>query len=91
MLNFLAGIANLMADPVVLTGGIVVGYLFFAELTKLAWGLLLFILPSLPTFTAAKDHGFLYDSVAQTLAASIIAALTYWALQKYRMRPRRQA
>jgi hypothetical protein len=90
MLNFFAGTAGLMADPVILIGGVVVGYLFFAEMAKLAWGLLLFVLPSLPTFTAPKNLGFLLDSVAQMAAASIIAALTYWALQKYRMRPRRQ-
>jgi hypothetical protein len=91
MLNFIAGTAGLMADPVILIGGVVVGYLFFAELTKLAWGLLLFILPSLPTFTAPRDLGFLLDSVAQMAAASVIAALTCWLLQKYQMRPRRQA
>lgn len=90
MLSFIGGIAGLMMDPVILAGGIVVGYLFFAEMAKMAWGLLLFILPSLPTFTAADGHGFLFDSIAQMAAASIIAALTYWALQKYRMRPRRQ-
>jgi hypothetical protein len=90
MLNLIGGILGLMADPVILAGGVVVGYLFFAELTKWAWGLLLFVLPSLPTFTAAKSQGFLFDSVAQMAAASIIAALTYWALDKYRMRPRRQ-
>lgn len=91
MLNLIGGIAQLMADPVILAGGIVVGYLFFAEMAKMAWSLLLVILPCLPTFTAANDHGFLFDSVAQPAAAAIIAALTYWGLQKYRMRPHRQA
>jgi hypothetical protein len=89
MLSFVAATAGLMIDPVILAGGILAGYLFHIEMRKLAFGLLLFVLPAVPTLWAVHPGGMFLGGLAQLLAASAIAAAACWFLETLKMRPRR--
>ena len=75
-LGFLGAVAAQLLDPIALAAGIFLGYLFYVEWAKLAWGLLLFVIPGIGSLEAQK-HGFLYDTAAQFLAVCAIEALSY--------------
>ena len=89
MLGFFIGTARLVIDPVFLVGGIVAGYLFHADMKRLAWGLLLFLLPALPAAWATSSDGIFAGTLAKIAAASIVASVSYWCLETARTRPRR--
>jgi xanthosine utilization system XapX-like protein len=91
MLGFIAATARLLLDPAILGAGLLVGYLFHVEMGKLAWGLLLFVLPAVPTVWVVSHHGMLFNSTAQLIATALVAGASCWALQTMRMRPRRTA
>ena len=89
MLRFFASTAGLIFDPVILVTGILTGYLFHADMKKLAWGLLLFVLPALPTIWFVAPQGTFVGGLAQLGAASIVAAVSYCAFEFGRTRARR--
>ena len=89
MRDLLLTIAGLLVDPVILAGGILAGWLFHADMKKPAWGLLLFVLPALPTVWRVPENGMFLRGVAQLLAAGALAAAAYWCLETLRARPRR--
>ena len=53
MLSFFANTAVLVLDPVIVVAGALAGYLFHADMKKLAWGLLLFVFAGL-TYCMAR-------------------------------------
>ena len=89
MLSFLISTARLVIDPVFLIGGFLTGYLFHADMKRLAWGLLLFVLPALPATWAVFNDGIFAGTLAKIAAASIVASVSYWGLETARTRPRR--
>ena len=58
ILGFLGAVAAQGLDPIALAAGIFLGYLFSADWVKLAWGLLLFVIPGIGSLQA-PTHGFL--------------------------------
>ena len=89
MLSFFANTAVLVLDPVIVVAGALTGYLFHADMKKLAWGLLLFVLPALPTVWPVAPQGAFVGSLAKLAAASIVAAVSYRALEFAKTRARR--
>jgi hypothetical protein len=91
ILGFLGAVAAQLLDPIALVAGIFLGYLFHADFAKLAWGLLLFIVPGIGSLQAPKGaHGVLYDAAAQFLAVCVLAGLSYWFFEYRRTRKRRR-
>jgi hypothetical protein len=86
MLNFFATTAVIMFDPVIVVSGVLIGYLFHADMKKVAWGLLFFVLPALPTLWRVADQGMFLSGVAQLGAASVVAAVCYRGLEFSRTR-----
>jgi hypothetical protein len=85
--EFLAVILASCLDPVRLGLAVAVGYLFYAEMPKLAWGIFLFILPGMGALAVKNDHGALFNSAAQFIAASLIVAAIYRVLEVLKSRP----
>jgi hypothetical protein len=56
---------------------------------KLAWALLLFVLPAMPTMWSVVDLGMFFGTLARLAATSIIAVASYWALESIQTRQRR--
>jgi hypothetical protein len=86
--GFLGAVAAQMLDPIALAAGIFLGYLFHADWAKLAWGLLLFVIPGMGSM-GTQTHGFFYDAAAQFLAISAITALSYRVFEHLRTRRKR--
>jgi hypothetical protein len=89
--EFLAVILSSFFDPIRLGLAIVVGYLLYAEMPKLAWGIFFFILPGAAAFAARNGHGSLFNSAAQFIAAGLIVLAIYWVLEFLKFRPSRRA
>jgi hypothetical protein len=90
MFSFIASTLGLMIDPVILVGGFLAAWFFHLEMNKLGWGLLLGLLPAVPTLWPVHQGMFL-GGLAQLLAGSAVAAAIYWFLETLKTRPRRAA
>ena len=86
--GFPGAVAAQLLDPIALVAGIFLGYLFHADWAKLAWGLLLFVIPGMGSMQA-QTHGFFYDTAAQFLAIAAITALSYFVFEHLRTRRKR--
>ncbi|MBA2590598.1 MAG: hypothetical protein H0U98_18455 [Alphaproteobacteria bacterium] len=86
--GFLGAVAVQVLDPIALAAGIFLGYLFYADMAKLAWSLLLFVIPGIGSMQT-QTHGFLYDTSAQFLAVCAITALSYHFFEHLRTRRKR--
>ena len=86
--GFLGVVAAQLLDPIALSAGIFLGYLFYADMAKLAWGLLLFVIPGMGSLQT-QTHGFPYDTAAQFLAISALAAVSYHVFEHLRTRRKR--
>ena len=90
ILGFLGAVSRFALDPVALGAGLGIGYLFHADFAKLAWMLLLFVVPGIGSMgTPDSRHGAIYAAVAEFIAVCAITALTYWCLEFLRTRRRR--
>jgi hypothetical protein len=84
MVEFLRSLANVFLDPVVLGGGVFAGYLFYTGMNKLAWTLLLCVLPGLGSVGSSNSHGLIYNSTTELIAAGIVSAASY-RIMEYRV------
>ncbi len=90
IVRFLGDVAAFGIDPIALGIGIFLGYLFHADWAKLAWALLLFVVPGMGSMWKVEGpHGAIYNAAAEFIAICAISALSYWFFEFLRTRRRR--
>jgi hypothetical protein len=90
ILRFLGDAAAYALDPAALATGIFLGYLFHADWVKLAWALLLFVVPGVGSMWKVDGpHGSLYYAAAEFFAICTIVTLSYRFFEFLRTRRRR--
>jgi hypothetical protein len=89
-MSFLGDVAAYGMDPLALGAGLILGYLFHADFTKLAWLLLLSVIPGIGSMWAPDvRHGTFYYAVAEFLSICAITAVSYWIFELRMTRAKR--
>jgi hypothetical protein len=89
MMSFLFSTARAAIDPIALGGGIFIGFLFHKQWTRMAWMLLLFVMPGIgAVMPASEGHGAFYEGVTQFIAVCLLVAISYWVFENLMTRRR---